>query len=95
MFLRFRSAHRLRGSKSGGFPRVPTPERARIDPVRIDLKHLIEEFSRGRRSPGYTVEIADVSTGILDDPRTIVVFSPLVSGDHRARLQRLDCIFRA
>ena len=33
------------------------PEGARIDPIRIKLQYLVEELSRGRRRPGYAVEI--------------------------------------
>jgi hypothetical protein len=69
-----------------------TPERARIDPVRIDLKHLVEEFSGCRRGLGYAVEIADGLPGLFDDPGAIVVFSPLMSRDHRGWTERLDSI---
>ena len=34
----------------------------------------------------WTRRIADLASGLLDDPGTIVVFSRLVSGDHRARI---------
>ena len=66
------------------------PERARIDPIRMELQHLVVELSRGRRRPGYAVEIADVLPGLFNDLGAVVVFSPLVSRDHRAWLECLD-----
>src|SRR5207253_6701394 len=67
-----------------------TPERARIGPIRIELQHPVVELSRGRRQLGQAVEVADVLPGLFDDSRVVVVLGLLVSGDHRARLERLD-----
>ena len=70
--LRFDRAHRK-------------PERSsRIDPIRVELQHLVVESSRGRRCPGYAVEIADVLPGLFNDLGAVVVPRSLVSGDHSA-----------
>src|SRR4029077_7237213 len=64
------------------------PERSpRIDPIRIELQHPVVESSRGRRCPGYAVEIADVLPGLLNDLGTGVVSRSLVSGDHSAWIE--------
>src|SRR4029077_11217708 len=62
------------------------PERARIDAVRIEPQHLIVQLSRSGCRLGQAVEIADVLTGLFDDPGAVVVFGPLVSRDHRSRV---------
>src|SRR6267143_1536745 len=41
----------------------------RIDPIRIELQHLVVESSRRRRCPGYAVKIADVLLGLCFVPR--------------------------
>src|SRR5882762_7870781 len=40
----------------------------RIDPIRIELQHLVVESSRRRRCPGYAVKIADVLPGLCFVP---------------------------
>ena len=61
------------------------PERSpRIDPIRIELQHLVVESSRGCRCRGYAVEIADVLPGLFNDLGAVVVPRSLVSGDHSA-----------
>src|SRR5205807_800512 len=62
----------------------------RIDPIRIEFQHLVVERSRGRRRLGYAVEIADVLPGLFKDRGAVVVPRALMSGDHRAWVERLD-----
>ena len=71
-----------------------TPQRARIGSIRIELQHLVVELSRGRRHLGHAVEIADLLPGLVDDSGAVVVLRFLVSGDHRAGFERLDCAER-
>src|SRR2546422_3327419 len=71
-----------------------SPERARIDAIRIELQHLVVELSRGRRRPGYAVEITDVLPGLFNDLGAVVVPRSLMPGDHGARIERLDFIER-
>src|ERR1700681_2036609 len=66
------------------------PEGARIDPIRIKLQYLVVELSRGRRRPGYAVEITNVLSGLFNDLGAVVVPGSLISGDHGARLKCLD-----
>src|SRR3989442_9925224 len=66
-----------------------SPERARIDPIRMELQHLVVEISRGRRL-GNAVEIADVLPGLFNDLGAVVVPRSLMSGDHSAWLKCLD-----
>src|SRR2546425_10068976 len=72
-----------------------TPERAGIDAIRIELQHLVVELPRGRRRPGYAVEIANVLSGLFNDLGPIVAPRPLMSGDHGAWVERLDCVERS
>src|SRR3989442_15139365 len=72
-----------------------TPERARIDAIRVELQHLVVQLSRGRRRPGYAVEIADVLPGLFNDLGAVVVPRPLMSGDHSAWVERLDGVERS
>ncbi len=61
------------------------PERSsRIDPIRIELLHLVVESSRGCRCRGYAVEIADVLAGLFNDLGVVVIPISLVSSDHGA-----------
>jgi hypothetical protein len=62
------------------YPARRKPERPWIDTIRIQLQHLVVELSHGRRRLGQAVEIADVLPGLFNDPGTIVVSRPLVSG---------------
>ncbi len=71
------------------------PEHARIDPIRIEREHLVVQLSRRRRRLDEPVEIADVLPGLFDDPGVIVVPRSLMSGDHRAWVERLDGIERS
>jgi len=66
------------------------PERARIDPIRIKLQHLVVELARGRARLGYAVKVVDVLPGLFDDSGAVVVLRFLMSGDHSARLKCLD-----
>src|SRR3989442_15514671 len=71
-----------------------SPERARVGPIRIELQHLVVELSRGRARLGYAVEIADVLPGLFDYSGAVVLLGFLMSGDHRAWLERLNCVER-
>src|SRR3989441_13020461 len=71
-----------------------TPERAGIDAIRIELQHLVVELSRGRRRPGYAVEITDVLPGLFNDLGAVVVPRSLMPGDHGAWVERLDRVER-
>src|SRR2546425_13020914 len=72
-----------------------TPERAGIDAIRIELQHLVVELSRGRRRPGYAVEITDVLPGLFNDLGAVVVPRSLMPGDHGAWGERLDGVERS
>src|SRR2546425_6188982 len=72
-----------------------TPERAGIDAIRIELQHLVVELPRGRRRSGYAVEIANVLSGLFNDLGPIVAPRPLMSRDHGAWVERLDCVKRS
>ncbi len=63
--------------------RIPERE-PRIDPLRIEFQHLVVELSRGRRRPGYAVEIADVLPGLCNELGAVVVprsLNPTTSPD--------------
>jgi hypothetical protein len=70
------------------------PERARIDPIRIEREHLVVEPARRRRRLGEPVESADILPGLVDDPGAVVVPRSLMAGDHRAWVERLDGVER-
>jgi hypothetical protein len=56
-----------------------TPEcPPRIDPIWIELQHLVVELLRGCRHFSYPVEIAYVLPGLPDDPRIVVVTRSLM-----------------
>src|SRR2546426_10543440 len=68
-----------------------SPERARIDPIRMELQHLVVEISRGRRL-GNAIEIADVLPGLLNDLGAVIVPRSLMSGHHSAWFERLNWV---
>jgi hypothetical protein len=45
---------------------------ARIDPIWIELQHLVVELLCGCRHFGYPIEIVYVLPGLLDDPGAYV-----------------------
>src|SRR2546426_219755 len=65
-----------------------SPERARIDPIRMELQHLVVENSCGRRRLGNAIEIADVLPGLLNDLGAVIVHRSLMSGHHSAWFER-------
>src|SRR5258708_28388535 len=67
----------------------------RIDPIRIELQHLVVESSLRRRCPGYAVKIADVLPGLFNDPGAVVVPGSLVSGDDGAWVESLPFVERS
>src|SRR6266852_4065853 len=68
-----------------------TPEcPPRIDPIWIELQHLVVELLRGCRHFGYPVEIAYVLPGLLDDPVLVFVTRSLMFGDNCAWVERLN-----
>src|SRR5580700_9811324 len=67
-------------------------QRAWIGPIRIELQHLVVKLSRRRRHLGDAFEIADVLTGLFNDSGAVVLLEFLMSGDHRAWFQFLDCV---
>src|SRR5580704_10014262 len=69
-----------------------TPQRAWIGSIRIELQHLVVKLSRRRHHLGDAFEIADVLTGFFDDSGAVVLLGFLMSGDHRAWFQFLDCV---
>ena len=70
-----------------------TPEcPPRIDPIRVELQHLVVKLLRGCRHFGYPVEVADVLTGLLDDPRIVVVTRSLMGGDNCEWIKRLNFV---
>jgi hypothetical protein len=70
-----------------------TPEcPPRIDPIWIELQHLVVELLRGCRHFGYLVEIADILPGLLDDPGIVVVTRSLMCGDNGAWVERLNFV---
>src|SRR5882672_2943515 len=69
--------------------RIPERE-PRIDPLRIALQHRVVERSRGRRRLGDAIDIADVLPGLCNDRGAVVVPRALMSGDHRAWVERFD-----
>src|ERR1700722_20544195 len=69
-----------------------TPQRAWIGSIRIELQHLVVKLSRRRRHLGDAFEIADVLTGLFDYSGAVVLLGFLMSGDHRAWFQFLDCV---
>src|SRR6266853_4734150 len=72
------------------------PEREpRIDPLRIALQHRVVERSRGRRRLGDAIDIADVLPGLCNDRGAVVVPRALMSGDHRAWVERLNGVERS
>ncbi len=69
------------------------PERpSGINPVWIELEHLVVEFLRARRRLNEAVEVADVLSGLFDDPRTVVALGSLVCSDNCARVEGLDLV---
>ena len=67
---------------------------AALSHLKLSLEFPPVELSRGRRRSGYAVEIADVLPGLFNDLGAVVVARSLMSGDHRAWVERLDCIER-
>src|SRR5260370_38570286 len=67
-----------------------TPKRARVGSIRIELQHLVVEFSDGCRHLGQTVEIADVLSGLFKNSGTVTLLGFLMSGDHGAWFQRFE-----
>jgi hypothetical protein len=72
-----------------------TPERPPgIDPVRIELQHLIVQLLRGCCRSRKAVEIPDVPPGLFDDPGIVVVFGSLVGRNNCAWVERFNLIER-
>src|SRR5260221_916471 len=71
------------------------PQYARIDPIRIERKHLVVQLSRSRRLLGEPVESADVLPGLFDDPEAVVVPRSLMAGANLAWVERLDGVERS
>src|SRR5215216_6865978 len=70
-----------------------TPEYPpRIDPIWIELQHLVVELLRSCRHFCYPVEIAYILPGLLDDPGIVVVTRSLMCGDNCAWVKRLNFV---
>src|SRR5215471_12401402 len=76
--------------RSGG-----APERARVDPVRIDGRHLLVQFVGGAGVLGEPVEVAYVRARLADDLRIVRTAGTLMSSYNRARVQRFDEVERS
>ncbi len=63
-------------------PRAERQRSSRIDPIRIELQHLVLESSRGCRCRGYKVEITDLLPVLFNDLGAVVIPISLVSSDH-------------
>src|SRR5262249_6321841 len=71
-----------------------TPERTRIDPVRVQCQHFPEEL-RGGRGIGHTpVKVMEVASGFLNVARRAIGFQHAMTGDHHSRIEGLDFIER-
>src|SRR6202162_5369944 len=70
------------------------PKRARINPVRIEIKHCVIELTRVRSCFVQAVEIAEVLSRLANDAGIIVVFRHLMPGDHGFRFQGLKLVER-
>ena len=69
-------------------PKCPS----RIDPIRIELQHLLVELLCGRRHYGHSVEIAYVLAGLLDDTGIVLIIRSLMWGDNCMWIERLDFV---
>ena len=65
-----------------------------IGPILIEVQHLVVELSRGRRRPGYVVEIADIPPDLFNVLGLSSVPRSLMSGDYSAWVERLDRVQR-
>src|ERR1700722_5190161 len=70
-----------------GCPRRSPERPARIDSVRIERQHLVVERLSRCRLLHQPVEIADVLSGLFDDPGSVCSFGPLVRRDDGAGLE--------
>jgi len=78
-----------------GFGRLRrTPQRPRISPIRVELQHPVVELSRSGRQSSEALEIANILPRLFNDPGIVVLLRFLMSGDHRAWLERLDGVER-
>ena len=50
---------------------------------RIESEHFVVESTRGRRCPGYAVEIADVLPSLFNDLRAVPVPSSVMFGERK------------
>src|SRR5271170_3755709 len=66
------------------------PQRAGVDPVRVNRQHLPVEFLRGGGFLVEPVEVADVLSGFIDDPRVVAVAVAFVAGYDGTRIECLD-----
>src|SRR5579863_5713190 len=72
-----------------------TPKRPPwIDPVRIDLKHLVVKLLSGSARLRQPVEIADVLPRFFDDPGTVLAVGSLMGSDNGAGVERLNLVER-
>jgi hypothetical protein len=57
-------------------------------PMRVELRHLIEQFLVGRRGFLQPIEVLQVTLGVLDRRGRIGRARLLVTGDNNRRVQR-------
>jgi hypothetical protein len=67
-------------------------ESTSIDPIRVELEHLVVWFPRGRHLHGKALEIAYTFPRFSNNPRAIIVPDALMSGEDCAWLKRLHFI---